>query len=70
MITTTKYFLQHQGAACDFSDGQDPICLGSDLYIAVDKFKRCNAHRRLLAISCDFLSNEPTGEKGVELIRV
>ena len=70
MITTTKFFVQHQGAACDFSDGQEPICLGSDLYSAVEKFKLCHAHRRLVAIKCDFLTNQPTGAIGVELIRV
>ena len=70
MITTTKFFVQHQGAAPDFSDGQEPICIGSNLYEAVEKFKHCQAHRRLIAITCDFMTNEPTGDMGVELIRV
>ena len=70
MINTTKFFVQHQNDAPDFSDGSDPICLGSNLYQAVEKFKLCHAHRRLVAITCDFMTNEPTGDMGVELIRV
>ena len=69
MITSTKFFVQHQGNAADFSDACEPICVGSDLNRAVKEFDLCHAHRRLVAIPCDFMTNEPTA-MGVELIRV
>lgn len=70
MINTTKFFVQWQNAAADFSDGSEPVCLGSNFYQSVERFKLCHAHRRLVAITCDFMTNEPTGDTGVELIRV
>jgi hypothetical protein len=70
MISTTKFFVQWQNAAADFSDGSEPICLGSNLYQSVERFKLCHAHRRLVAITCDFTTNQPTGEGVMELIRV
>lgn len=69
-MITTKFFVQWQNAAADFSDGSEPVCVGSDFYAATEKFKLCHAHRRLIAIPCDLFTNEPTGDKGVELIRV
>ena len=69
-ILQTKYLVQLQGQAPDFTDGSEPICVGSDLYEAVDKFKRCHAHRRLVAIPYNFVTGEPTGQQGIELIRV
>ena len=69
MITTTKFFVQHQGDAADFSDASEPICVGSDLHRAVKEFDLCRAHRRLVAIQCDFVTGQPTAE-GMELIRV
>ena len=69
MITTTRFFVQHQGKAADFSDAREPICVGSDLHRAVQEFDLCKAHRRLVAIPCHFMTDEPTA-KGVELIRV
>ena len=69
MITTTKFFVQHQRDAADFSDACEPICIGSYLHRAVQEFDLCRAHRRLLAIPCDLITNKPTGQ-GVELIRV
>ena len=36
MITTTKFFVQHQRDAADFSDACEPICIGS---ISIAPFK-------------------------------
>ena len=69
MISKTVFFTQHQGEQADFSDGLADPTLHNTLEAGLAAFKADHGHRRLLALSVDYFSNEPQG-MAVELQRV
>ena len=70
IINDTRFLLQYQGYQADFSDASEPEQLSSDLRLAIEEFNQSRGHRRLVAVPFNFLTGEPTGQTGVELIRV
>ena len=68
-LTKTVFFLQHQGQEADFSDGSADPTLHADLETGLAAFQAESGHRRLLALSVDYFSNQPNG-MAVELKRV
>ena len=68
-LTKTVFFVQHQNGEADFSDGSADPTLHNDLESALAAFKADAGHRRLMAVTVGYFSEEPN-PAAVELKRV